>query len=357
MKFHLLLFLVGCSFLLCFCKGWHFEENIDDADNKTGCEVICLTVDTTKVPADGTTNVILTAQIPVNADPANRSITFSTTAGLFVDSGTMSLTKTAESGKATARLIVGTTPGIFLVKATVTVGEKTYEAPSVYLTLTSVTGGQMLEVTTTKLTGDPILRADGTSQVQIDIRARDINFTGKKVTVEVIGGGIFPKNANNNTIALDFNAGGSCSALMQLGQEVQTYILKFTLSTPAVDTTFTLPVLRAGSELVSLLPPSKMMIRALNDSLELTAQLDRQFGKVSINSEVSFTASQIQNGQEIEVGRFLSSTSRSTAQERAYSKFYSTFGNPLDTGILKIVARIKTDMGIERADSIYLDVR
>ena len=357
MKFHWLLFLVGYSCLLCSCKDGYFEENIDDAKNKTDCEVICLTVDRSTVPADGTANVVLTAQIPVNADPANRSITFSTTAGLFVDSGTMSLTKIAESGKATARLVVGTTPGIFLVKATVTVGDKTYETPPVYLTLTSVTGGQMLEITTTKLTGEPIFRADGTSLVQIDVRARDINFTGKKVTVEVIGGGIFPGNANNNTISLDFNAGGSCSTLMQLGQEMQTYILKFTLSTPAVDTTFTLPVLGASPESVGLLPPSKMTIQNINDSLELTAQLDRQFGKVSISSEVRFTASQIQNGQEMEVGRFLSSTGHSTAQERAYVKFYSAFGNPLDTGTLKIVARIKTDMGIERADSLYLSVQ
>jgi hypothetical protein len=357
MKFHWLLFLVGFSCLFCSCKDRYFGENIGDEKNKTDCEVICLTVDKDTVPADGTTNVVLTANIPVNADQANRSITFTTTTGLFVDSGTTTLTKVAEDGKATARLVVGTTADIFLVKATITAGGKTYEALPVYLTLTPVTGGQILEITTTKLTGGPIYLADGTSLIQINIQARDINFIGKKVTVEVIGGGIFPGNANNSTISLDFNEGGSCSTLMQLGQVIQTYVLKFTLSAPSVDTIFTLPVLGASPESIGFLPPSKMIIRTINDSLELATQLDRQFGKVSINSKVRFTASQIQNGQEIEVGRFLSSTIYSTAQERAHAKFYSSFGNTLDTGTLKIVARIKTDMGIEQADSIYLKVQ
>lgn len=357
MKLHYLLFLVGVGCLLYSCNGSVFKENIDDPENKTSCEVICLTVDSSTSPADGTTTVLLTARIPENAHPDNRSITFSSSTGFFFENRDTSLEKKAVSGEATARLVVGTTPGIFSVQAFVMAGDRKYEAAPVYLTLIPVNGGQILEITTSQLTGGPILRADGTSLVQINIRARDINFTGKKVTVEVLGGGVFTGSTNSNTISLDFNDAGTCSTLMQLGQEVQDYLLKFTLSKPAVDTTFTLPVLRAEPELVRLLPPSRMMVGAINDSIELTTRLERQFGKVSINSEVSFFATQIQHGQEVSVGRFLNSTGRSTAQEQATARFYTSFGNPLDTGILKIVARIKSDLGVERSDSIFVNVQ
>jgi len=84
--------------------------------------VLALTASADAVPADGASQVTITARIPADAAPANRTIAFTTTAGSFVGAdppGTSIAAQADLEGEAAVTLQSGTQPATARVEASV----------------------------------------------------------------------------------------------------------------------------------------------------------------------------------------------------------------------------------------------
>jgi len=295
----------------------------------------------------------MTAEIAKKSDSINQVITFNTSSGSFVGGTATSQTERAESGLAEARVNVGTEPGIFLLKASVGTGI-VYEAKA-FLELIEVDADQAMEVSFTNLNTAP-LRADDFSQVQITVQAQGINFNNKKVTLDVTGGGVFSSNSDND-IVLDFDNSGKASTILKVGQVETDYSISFTLSDPNIKTIKTLPLLRANPERV-IIDPAGFSIAQTNGMVSLTTYLTRNIGKVSTQTPVNYSATQVQNGQEVQVGNFSPPIIRSGTNEQAAVVFrtFPTAQVSMDTTI-KIMVTAIDDSGALVKDSSYLQVQ
>lgn len=96
---------------------------LSDAISEDPGNLLVLTVDPESIPADGASTSTLTALIPEGSDPSERVITFSTSAGTFVDGTTISSSPidiTADvRGVATVQLRSDLTGGTAIVRAEV----------------------------------------------------------------------------------------------------------------------------------------------------------------------------------------------------------------------------------------------
>ena len=345
MKFQFLFFL---TFLIGItaCE----DPSIEDPENNTSCGLaVCLSLDSNTATANGTSIINVTAEIAANADSAQRSLTFTTTAGTFIENTTTTVTKTVEDNTVTVPLKVGIVAGQFLVK--VSVGTFSAEA---FIELTEIDASDALIINFTDLNTSP-LRADDFSQTQIEVQAQNVDFNNKTITIEVVGGGLFTSNLTDE-VTLNFDNNGKAATLLKVGQVLNDYALNFTVNEPQIKAFLILPIARANPDFINL-DPADFQIDSINGSVMLTAFLGRNLGKVSNQTLVEFKATQIQNGVEVEVGNFTPPIVRSASNEQATVNFRTFSVNQVlaDTTI-KIISTVINDNNMPKQDSIFLKV-
>jgi len=328
----------------------------EDDDNTTKCNrAICLTADVgalSTLSANGVIIINLNAQIAKNSDDDKRTISFSTSAGTFVGSGQNTETVLAdELGYAYAQMKVGYIPGDYYIKATVGAAPNLYDT-TIYITLKPIDIEDAFEFSYLNLQSNP-LRADAFSQIQILVKAKDLNFIGKKLSLLAGGGGVFPSNNNTNTIEVLFDGGGLATALMKVGQVVNDYWLTIKIDDPNISSVQTIKLERANPEFVKL-DPAVDTIAQHNGTVSITIYLGRGVGKVSDQSIINMEATQL----GVPLGSFSPPILFSGIDERAVVTFKTSYsGQILMNEPIIIKASMLNDTGATITDSILLHIQ
>lgn len=293
-----------------------------------GDNIICLKSDKTEAFADGASEIILTACIPLESDESILQITFEvpTNAGNFTfEGGTNVLTKSLDGNKtATARMQVGNIPGPYTLKVKVTYKQKTYEQPIDIKLFAN--DNKVLNVLFDHDLNT--LSGDNFTVIKSDISIKNYNYQGKSVKVNISGPITF-LNSDQKEMMLALDALGKTIVKFKTTDSDGLVNIKYFLDSPYnVDTTF----------YVNKSYPDEMKLVANKQIVEIidTVTIDVYFNKKtqgSISKEISIqlSAFQLQNGNKVKYDNFIPPYLFTTGNAINTANAKSTFLTPIDS--------------------------
>lgn len=293
-KISITLYMAACSLLLNACSK--------DQASITQDQIIRLTVaDTAGLKADGKRVVTLTAHIDKDAADAYRNVTFNLSTGLgtFLSSAssTSSTVAADASGTAVISFKVGALPGSYFVSAQVGTGAQLAKTADIPIVLGALSYSDKLQLTPTA----PAPAADGVSLVTFNITAKYV--TEKSVKVKTNQGSFLNASAPQElAVALDDQGNGSF--VLQVGNTVTPYTITaaFQDNTTAV-VNFT-PKVSLPDTLIA--EPSAIKVDTVGTPVIIATRLlkNQVNAKVSVGTQASFFAYQLNGTTRVAVGRF-----------------------------------------------------
>lgn len=331
-----------------------FALSCERYDINLPCEsnVICLSLSTDTVKADGNTIVIVTATVPDEIDDVRNKIIFSTATGTFVgETNAQTPEVKAIDSEAKVSLKPGTQPGTYRVEAKISDGATTYTAWE-YLVVEPVTGKIFeFDFGNTDLSK---LYADGETVLKLTTRIKQIEPNGKKMKLHLDGDWYFVNNAAKDLeFTLNTDASGEC--FIRLGRKKGACYLSASFEGFTRQEPYTL--ISSLPDKMTLIADTPQSIDAQNGSLNIKAYLFRQSGLVSLQTPVvyesTYTAA---NGSTVESGTFAPPLSKSDSSETTFVTFHTppVPVKPVDS-LIKIKAWVFERP--EVCDSIFIRVK
>nr|WP_299213842.1 hypothetical protein [uncultured Allomuricauda sp.] len=309
------------------------------------------------IVGDGATTLMLRANIPKNADNAFRNITFSTTEGIFEQTGMNTQTKRVNTeGEASVIFKVPLSDDEIFFTAEISSGEDVYNANN-SLKLIDVDEVVTLAVLDSKeQTLNGSVRADGNTILTLSATVNFNQNNFNQVIFKNSGGGSFlGVNATEGRANIDENN----TALMQYQVPNKVGRIFFEASIAANDFIFSKENLDLEPSYPDqmVLEPSTISI-ALGSNISIDAYLIKSIGKVSEGTRPDFKAFQLDDSnEEVPVGRFTGLPAAVTDGEGKVSVDF--FADSLNMDITKpiyIRASSQDDMGDTISEQIQLEL-
>lgn len=261
-----------------------YDRNRFDTPTDPGAQFLQLAAQANVLPADGVSQVILTATI--NPDSLKRDVIFTTTAGTLVGgSGTTDSERTVtvnSSGQATIELRSALTPGI--ARVTARVKDAPQVAQNVDITF-SVPGEDALIQFTASPSSAP---ADGATSSTFVVRiSPQISSDARTVKFQTTAGS-FVRGGTDTDEDVPATANGTATILLFSPTEVGEGRVRATVAGVSREVTIRFDRALPNSIVLSM---SKTAVKD-DEEVTVTATLLREIGMVTKDTPVTFTATQ-----------------------------------------------------------------
>lgn len=305
-----------------------YDRNEFNTPTDPGAQFLQLSAQGSSLPADGVSQVILTATI--SPDSLKRDVIFTTTAGTLVGgTGTTDTERTVtvnSSGQASIQLRSSLTPGT--ARVTATVKDATQVAQSVNITF-SVPGADDLIQFTAAPSSAP---ADGATPTTFIVRISPQIPSGSRTVQFQTTAGSFVRGGTDQDETVPATANDTATILLFSPTDVGEGIVRATLA--GVSREVRIRFDRANPDSI-VLSMSKTTVKD-NEEVTVTATLLRTLGTVTKDTPVTFEATQDDNDDKV-FGFFNSSVALTDATGVATITF--TPGGSGYTGPATMTAR------------------
>jgi hypothetical protein len=327
--------LIGITVVIIFsCRETQFTPVSND-------DIITLSIDSTRLIANGESTTAITVEVNSDADEAFRSVTLNFDAGTVDGKTETTSLRVNKEGRASFILVADTFETTTNVTASITNGTDTYSATgSVTFYKPALDSVLRIELkdTTNKM-------ADGESTFQVQAFARDYS---SRLRFEVVNATI----VNNNAQSFELDQGPtSTSILVRTSNTPDQIIIKAKLLGTNFEKTISYKPNEAKPDNITVIPALWSIDSTVNQNILCTAQLSRSFGKVTSNQRIRASAYQTAGN---EVGSFLPILARSDANGQATLTL--TTAKALTRGVpLTLVFEADGNPGVI-SDTIRVDV-
>lgn len=275
-------------------------------------------------------SIFIKIEVPSNTDNSFRNVTLTTSDGRFSDSKLSTVTKSVDSdGTLIEKLDLPISSKTINISATVGT------APNHYINRKTFNFNQVETILYLKLydeTNDtsPInLPADNHSLYRLKSSVLIENSFITTIVLSTTGGSFV--NSNEKTLNLDINENNEVETLIKLPQSIDKFFTRVALKDNP-EFFVEIPIQPTPAYPKEIIIEPEKLTYTLEDMNMINVYLQRPVGKVSLETEVTINAYQIQdNNSKLKVGRFNNLQNRFTDSNEHVTFTFLTDTQDIDT--------------------------